>query len=352
MRDLTACQTILGRNADLPSVDVPMECPPLTKLGLLIPQGYFGEFEGWTPVAAWQRLLTLAERGRALGFGSLWMGEHVLSKWDRSAIVFDCTTLATALAARVPDAEIGFTVINSTFRLPAMTAKFAGTLDAISGGRVILGLGAGFKVSEAEAMGVPFPDTRARLAVLAEHLEIISRLTRPGHAPFSHEGRHAWVKDVANAPASSGRDHIPLLIGGHGPNMTFRLAARYCDEINIDHMPPDMPEALEVLADRCLEIGRDPSTLLVSVGINPAWPYAGLRVTGRQRMMEQSDVPSIMPAITAAAGTRAAELAAWREMGIGRIVVGAPGMADTDESLDELVEDIRTAGIELTPPAG
>ena len=136
-----------------------------------------------------------------------------------------------------------------------------------------------------------------------------------------------------------------------GPNVTFRLAARYCDEINIDHMPSDMPAALEILADRCGEIGRDPATLLVSVGINPAWPYVGMRVTGRQRMMEQADVPSIMPASTAAAGSRAAELAAWREMGIGRIVVGAPGMADTDESLDELVEDIREAGIKLTPPA-
>jgi alkanesulfonate monooxygenase SsuD/methylene tetrahydromethanopterin reductase-like flavin-dependent oxidoreductase (luciferase family) len=247
--------------------------------------------------------------------------------------------------------EVGFTVINSTFRLPAMTAKFAGTLDAISGGRLILGLGAGFKVSEADAMGVPFPGTGDRLKILAEHLELISRLTRAGHAAFDWTGEHAWAKGVANSPATSGRDHIPLLIGGHGPNVTFRLAARYCDEINIDHMPSDMPEALTVLADRCAEIGRDPATLLVSVGINPAWPYVGLRVTGRQRMMEQADVPSIMPASTAAAGSRAAELASWREMGIGRIVVGAPGMADTDEALDELVEDIRAAGIELTPPA-
>ena len=90
--------------------------------------------------------------------------------------------------------------------------------------------------------------------------------------------------------------------------MTFRLAAKYCDEINIDHMPADMPEALEVLAERCLEIGRDPKTLLVSVGINPAWPYVGMRVKGRQRMMEQADVPAIMPATTAASGTRAEEL--------------------------------------------
>jgi alkanesulfonate monooxygenase SsuD/methylene tetrahydromethanopterin reductase-like flavin-dependent oxidoreductase (luciferase family) len=242
------------------------------KVGLLLPQGYFGEFDGWRPVRAWERMLALAERGRALGFGSVWTGEHVLSKWDRHSFVFDCTTVAPAIAAVVPDVEIGFTVINSTFRQPAMTAKFAGTLDAISGGRTILGLGAGFKVIEADGVGVPFPGTTERLAILAEHLEIISRLTRAAHAPVDFTGQHAWVKEMVNAPATSGRDHIPLLIGGHGPNVTFRLAAKYCDEINIDHMPADMPAALEVLADRCHEIGRDPATLLVAVGINPAWP--------------------------------------------------------------------------------
>jgi alkanesulfonate monooxygenase SsuD/methylene tetrahydromethanopterin reductase-like flavin-dependent oxidoreductase (luciferase family) len=323
----------------------------VTKIGLLVPQGYFGEFDGWHPTRAWERMLALAQRARALGFGSIWTGEHVLSKWDPHALVFDCVTLAPALAACVPDVEVGFTVINSTFRQPALTAKFAGTLDAISGGRVILGLGAGFKVSEADAMGVPFPGTGDRLTVLAEHLEIISRLTRAGHETLTWSGEHAWVRGAANAPATGGRDHIPLLIGGHGPNVTFRLAARYCDEINIDHMPADMPDALAVLADRCAEIDRDPGTLLVSVGINPAWPYAGLRVTGRQRMMEQADVPAIMPASTAASGTRAEELAAWREMGIGRIVIGGPGMADTDEALDEIVEDLRAAGLELTPRA-
>src|SRR4051812_25092813 len=219
----------------------------MTTVGLLIPQGYFGEFDGWRPVPAWERMLALAERGRALGFGSIWTGEHVLSKWDPKALMFDCCTLAPALAARVPDVEIGFTVINSTFRLPALTAKFAGTLDAISGGRTILGLGAGFKVSEADAMGVPFPGTGDRLKILAEHLEIISRLTRADHEVLSWSGDHAHVSGVANSPATGGRDHIPLLIGGHGPNVTFRLAARYCDEINIDVMPSDMPEALTVL---------------------------------------------------------------------------------------------------------
>ncbi|HUG37051.1 MAG TPA: LLM class flavin-dependent oxidoreductase [Candidatus Limnocylindrales bacterium] len=319
------------------------------RIGLLIPQGYFGEFDGWEPARAWERVLAIAERGRRLGFGSLWTGEHVLSKWDPRSLAFECATLSTAIAARVPDVEIGFVVLNSTFRNPVLTAKFAGTLDAISGGRLILGLGAGFKPNEAEAMGVRFPATAERLAVLTEHFEILSRLTRAGGGAVDFEGRHARAKGAVNEPAVAGRDHVPLLIGGHGRNVTFRLAARYCDEINVDHMPPEMPEALAVLADRCAEVGRDPATLTVAATIGPAWPYVGLRVTGRQRMMVQSDIPAIMEANVSGVGTRTEEMIAWRELGIGRLVVGAPGMVDTDEAMDQLVEDLTEAGLALTP---
>ena len=125
------------------------------KIGLLLPQGYFDEFEGWQPVAAWERILEIAQLGERLGFDTLWAGEHTLSKWDPEGMVFDGLTLHTAVAAAVPRVDIGFGVINSTFRNPAMTAKMASTLDTISGGRLILGLGCGFKPSEATAFGVP-----------------------------------------------------------------------------------------------------------------------------------------------------------------------------------------------------
>ena len=320
------------------------------RIGLLLPQGYFDEFAGFAPGDAWTRILELATLGERLGFGSLWTGEHVLSKWDPEGLLLDCWTVASAVAAAVPRVELGFCVLNSTFHNPAHTAKDASTLDAISGGRLILGLGAGFKENEAKAYGIPYPDLKTRLAILGEHLEIISRMTRRDEPPFTFIGEHAWVEDVINNPRTSGRDHIPLLIGGHGKNVTYRLAAKYCDEIQIDVDPPDWKEHVAVLHERCDEIGRDPSTLMVSAGTNPAWPDPGMKVTGRQRMMTQEDVPSIMPATLSALKTRAEEIATWKELGIGRLVMGAPGMADTDEALYELVEDLRTAGIELQAP--
>ena len=199
------------------------------KIGLVPPEGYFDEFDGWSATRAWDRVLAICARAEELGFDSLWLGEHVLAKWNRRAPIFDFFTLAAGIAAAVPRIAIGFCVVNSTFRNPALTAKMAGTLDAISHGRLILGLGAGFKESEAEAFGVPYPEIKERLAILAEHFEIISRLTTKDAEPLTFEGQYASVHDLTGAPYGAQEPRIPLLIGGHGKNVTFRLAAKYCD---------------------------------------------------------------------------------------------------------------------------
>jgi len=271
------------------------------KVGLLFPHGYFNEFEGWTATAAWERILEIAR----LGFDSLWTGEHVLAKWDREGIMFDCVTLHTAVAAAVPRVDIGFGVINSTFRNPAMTAKLASTLDTISGGRLIVGLGCGFKVSEASAFGVPFPDMKVRLAILGEHFEIISRIPRRDEAPFTFQGVHARVQDVVNNPRTGGGDHVRLAIGGHGKNVTFRLAAKYCDEINVDLPEEDMAEAMAVLADRCGEIGYEAPrpglastwefVIVGSTGIIELDPYGRLRLGRGDGWEVAAEMPSFDP---------------------------------------------------------
>ena len=135
------------------------------RIGLNLPQGYFNEFDGWEPVKAWRRILEIAELGAKLGFESLWTGEHVLSKWGGPAsISFDFYTLAVAIAAQVPKVEIGCGVVNSTFHNPALMAKQMATLDVVSDGRVVLGLGAGFKENEARAFGFDYPSLKERLA--------------------------------------------------------------------------------------------------------------------------------------------------------------------------------------------
>ena len=319
------------------------------RLGLLLPQGYFNEFDGWNPHDAYLRVLAVAREAERRGFDSIWLGEHVLAKWNRSETAFDCVSLATALAAVVQRVEIGFTVINSTFRNPAMTAKAAGTIDAVSGGRLVLGLGAGFKLSEADAFGHAFPDLPTRMAILSEHFEIISRMTRRDGQPFSFKGAHAWVQDGVNAPATGGRDHIPLLIGGHGKQVTFRLAARYCDELNINVRPDLIAPYLDVVRLRCEEIGRDPATLKLQAGTNPSQVYPGLRSLGGQRMMGPGDFPgAVNPTSAEPQPPRAEVIAQLAELGFDRFVAGVPGLANAFDTLDEFLEDCGAAG--QTPP--
>jgi alkanesulfonate monooxygenase SsuD/methylene tetrahydromethanopterin reductase-like flavin-dependent oxidoreductase (luciferase family) len=317
------------------------------KVGLILPQGYFSEYDGWDPAKAWRRILELAGLAERLGFESVWFGEHVLSKWDRRAIAFDGVALATAVAATIPRVGIGFVVLNSTLRNPALTAKMAGTIDVISGGRLTLGLGAGFREVEATGFGLEYPPVSARLAILAEHLEIIGRLVAHGHGPVTFEGNHASVRELTNNPAGIQQPRIPIMIGGHGPNITFRLAARYADELNLDLLPADVPAALDVLWDRFSDVGRDPSTLRLSAGINPSMPYRGLRSTGGQRLMEPGEMAFVAPEEFATVGTRAEELIQWRELGFSRLMAGVPGLANTDETLYEFVDDLGAAGIEL-----
>ncbi len=153
------------------------------KIGLILPQGFFNEFEDWPADRAWQRMLAIAQLAERLGFDSLWTGEHVLARWGGTSPAFDCFTIGAALAAAVPRVGIGFIVLNSTFRNPVLTAKAAATLDAVSGGRLVLGLGAGFIEAEAQALGTPFPPLPERLRMLEEHFAIVSHLTSAGRPP-------------------------------------------------------------------------------------------------------------------------------------------------------------------------
>ena len=130
----------------------------------------------------------------------------------------------------------------------------------------------------------------------------------------------------------------------------MRLAAKYCDEINVDLPADALPDAIALLADRCEEIGRDPATLDIVTGTNPAWPYPGLRAIGRQRLMKKEDLPAIMPYdfdnLLPRADRWPRGRARHRQRHLRR-----PGLVDTDEGVYELLDDLRTAGIERPVPA-
>ena len=181
--------------------------------------------------------------------------------------------------------RLGQIVICNGFRNPALVAKMAATLDTISGGRFELGIGAGWKREEWLAYGYGFPETGERLAMLHDALEVISRMLEPGNQQrATYAGTHASVDGAINLPKPIQSSGMPIMVGGNGPKVTWRLAARYADELNLDGLSPDeLREALPVIAARCEEIGRDPAELAVSLHAwwgEPAWSEPG-SVPGR-----------------------------------------------------------------------
>jgi F420-dependent oxidoreductase-like protein len=295
------------------------------KLGVIVPQGWTGEYDGWDPLEAWQRTVAVAQQADRLGFESIWLYDHFTTvPRPTDEITFESFTTLSALAALTTRVRLGHIVICTSFRNPALTAKMISTMDTISGGRMELGIGAGWKKDEWEAYGYGFPDTRERLAIFEDHLQVIrAMLEGDKHQHATFEGEYARVRGAINIPKPIQRPRVPIMVGGNGPNVTWRLAARYADELNVDGMlPDDVDKALPVVRARCEEIGRDPETLPVSVHI---WKQDAA-TTGQPRIDR---------------------LAAHREQGVSRVMALVEASTTSDDALEQLADDARQAGVEL-----
>ena len=187
------------------------------KLGLITPQGWTGEYDGWDPGVAWQRTVAVARRAEALGFESVWLFDHFHTvPKPTDEITFESFTSLSALAALTERVRVGQIVICNGFRNPALTAKMAGTLDTISNGRFDLGIGAGWKRDEWLAYGYGYPETRVRLDMLRDGLEVITRMVAPGREHATFEGEHASVRNAINLPKGTQETRIPIMVGGNG----------------------------------------------------------------------------------------------------------------------------------------
>lgn len=241
------------------------------RVGIIVPQGWTGEYDGWEPARAWARTVSLAHEAETLGFDSLWMFDHVHTQPEPTdEITFEAFVGMSALAVETARVRLGHLVLCAGYRNPALVAKMIATLDVVSGGRAELGLGAGWKQDEFDAYGWPFPPLRTRMEGLEDALEITSRMLG-GDGRATYSGPTARVEGAINVPRGLQEPRVPILVGGNGPNRTWRLAARFADELNLDwSSPEEVLASRPVIDSRCEEIGRDPRTLRLSVNINRA----------------------------------------------------------------------------------
>ena len=299
------------------------------KIGAIVPQGWVGEYDGWDPTTAWRRTAAVAQQADRLGFESVWLFDHFHTiPRPTDEITFESFTSLSALAAMTTRVRLGHIVICTAFRNPALTAKMISTMDTISDGRMELGIGAGWKRDEWLAYGYGFPETRERLARLGDDLEVISAmLAGDKHEHASFKGEYSSVRNAINVPKPIQQPRVPIMVGGNGPNVTWRLAARLADELNVDGLTPkEVREALPTIRARCEEVDRDPATLAISVHI---WTET-LSIPGQRRV----DL-----------------LGAYGEVGVDRVMGLDTGAATSDEALETLAADARSAGLDLANPS-
>jgi F420-dependent oxidoreductase-like protein len=279
----------------------------------------------------YDEILALARTAEDAGFDAYFRSDHYASfPGEAGQPTTDAWATLAGLARDTTRIRLGTLVSPVTFRLPGPFAKLVTTVNEMSGGRVEVGLGAGWHEEEHAQLGIPFPDIRERYDMLEETLAIVHGLWTEG-AGWSYEGEHWQVRSALYAPRpqpATGDRHPNLIIGGEGRERSTRLAAQYADEYNVVSATPERArEVLERLRRACDAIGRPPEQLILSAmtGVLVAATEGELRDRVRQQL--------------AALGTAAQDADRWLAERRGRWIMGTP-----DEAL-ERVATLEAAGV-------
>lgn len=262
------------------------------KVGLLLPV-IEGTMAGES--ASWRDLAAFSVRAESLGFDSLWLPDHLLFRHaGREADpvgVWESWSILAALAAATSTITLGTFVACTSFRNPALLAKAAVTVDEISGGRLVLGLGAGWHEPEYQAFGYPFDHRASRFE---EAFTIIRSLIQDGHVDF--EGQYHQARDCELRPWGPRQGRLPLMIGSNGPRV-LRIAAPHVQAWNSDwtHSPTEIAPLRRLVDEACADVGRDPATLERTAGVVMDLPVRDPGKDGRAST-RGATAPGIEPA--------------------------------------------------------
>ncbi len=261
----------------------------------------------------WIEIRDIATTAEEVGFDSIWVGDHLLFRDPTTGTrgPWEAWSLLAGLAAVTDRVELGPLVAATSFHSPAMLAKKAATVDEISGGRLLLGLGAGWNLAEYEAFGFPYDN---RVSRFREAFTVIRTLLRKGHIDF--EGRHYVIRDCELLPRP--RPDIPLMVGSNGPRM-LRIVAPHIDMWNswfvwFDNRPEELSSLIGELEDACRETGRNPDEIEKTAAVYVQLSRGDGRVAGSETR------PKAAP-ITGDHETIAERLSAFSSAGMSRIQV-------------------------------
>ncbi len=208
-------------------------------------------------------LATLAKAGEQLGFDSFWLMDHfhqIANVGKEEEPMLEGWTGISVLAGLTSKIKLGTLVTGNIYRYPSVLAKIGATLDVLSKGRLIMGIGGGWNDVESRAYGIPFPSTRERLERLDEAVQVIKKMWTEDRANFS--GKYYKLENALCNPKPIHKPHPMILIGGGGEKRTLRTLAKYGDACNLFGSPATVKKKLDVLREHCKAVGRDYDSIL------------------------------------------------------------------------------------------
>jgi len=284
----------------------------------------------------WQTVCDWARKAEGLGFDDVWLADHLfwdVKKYggpDETFDAYDPLAGLAAVARLTTNVRLGILVASVPLRPPSVLAKALSTLDVVSGGRLIAGLGAGNYEPELDAAGVGMESPRTRLERLEEAIDVLDGLFTGG--PFTYTGRHYRTENARCLPRPVQQPRPPIWLGGKGDRL-LDLCARRADGWNTVWVwtHDDYRERVDVLDRACERAGRDPSTVTRSVGLYTLVGEDHADLERRYEHMRTNSLPGVLDGITLAewrqgrlVGTVdevAEQLAAWEALGVGSLIV-------------------------------
>jgi F420-dependent oxidoreductase-like protein len=261
----------------------------------------------------WADILATAQHAEATGWDGVYVADHFMpSIGDDGGPTLECFGLLAGLATAVPRVRLGSLVCGNTYRHPAVLANQAATVDQLSGGRLVLGLGAGWQQNEHDAYGIPLPDPRPRLDMLEEACQVVTGLLRQPRTTFA--GAY-YQLDNAPCEPKPVQERLPLLIGGGGEKRTLRIAAKFADEWNVWGTPEIVAHKSGVLEQHCEGVGRDPNAIVRST---QALLFMSDDDAFLQRIRD-ADIPR--PTIVGTVAEVTEILGRYRDVGVAELIV-------------------------------
>jgi F420-dependent oxidoreductase-like protein len=260
------------------------------RFGAFVPQGWRLDLAGIPVEEQWASMVDVARTIEGAGFESLWVYDHFHTvPVATQESTFEAWSLMAALAASTSTVRIGQMCTCNGYRSPSYLAKVAAGIDVISGGRLEMGIGAGWYEEEFVAYGYEFPPVGTRLGQLREAVEIMLRMWTEDRVEF--DGRHYQLAGAICRPKPLQRPHIPLWIAGGGERTTLRLAARRAAYTNFGNSLDEFRHKSEVLAGHCNDVGRDVGEIVRSSNFNVAIAASDADVEERLRWLDEQHAP-------------------------------------------------------------